>query len=61
MTHSLDEMAARADDEEVGRLVDELVSEIGATPLRPEIKELAAELQAMLDEKEQTADARILR
>jgi hypothetical protein len=51
MAHSLDGTADRTDAGEVVRLMDELVSEIGATKVPPEIHGLALKLQELLDER----------
>lgn len=59
MAHSLDGNTPRAGEVEVGRLVDELIAEIGSTRPRPEIVGLALKLQALIDEKEAKAGRRI--
>ena len=51
MPHFLDGKADCADEAEVEKLVNELVSEIGETETRPEIVRLALELQALINER----------
>jgi len=51
MAHSVEGNADRTDDAEVARLMNELVSEIGASEIPPEIRGLAFKLQELLDER----------
>ena len=55
MPHFLNGNADCADNAEVEKLVNEMISEIGATQIRPEIARLAHELQSLIDEREARA------
>ncbi len=55
MTDDFDGNAGRAADLEVERLLDELVSEIGATEMPSEMRRLALELQTLIDAREEHA------
>lgn len=55
MPHFLNGNADCADNAEVEKLVNEMISEIGATQIRPEIARLALELQSLIDEREHRA------
>lgn len=57
MTDDFDGNAGRAAELEVERLLEELVSEIGATETPFEIRSLALKLQTMIDARKEHASA----
>ena len=57
MTDDFDGNAGRAAELEVERLLEELVSEIGATEAPFEIRSLALKLQTMIDARKEHASA----